>query len=64
MLRKPHFIDALHIGGPIDPYYDPYYKTCFECSCGFSTPHCDSWQDAGKHLDEHLAVNEVRSVVT
>ena len=32
-------------------------KPCLSCLCGFGTDpwQCDSWEEAGRELDEHLA---------
>ncbi len=42
---------ACYAGGPGEPYYQPV----MECLCGFSTGRCDSWEDAGREFDDHLA---------
>ena len=48
---RKHGIDhAAYYGGPGEPYYRPV----LECLCGWSTSRADSWEDAGRELDEHL----------
>lgn len=42
---------ACYSGGPGEPYYQPMLS----CPCGFTTGRCESWQEAGELLDEHLA---------
>ncbi len=49
-IEQEHGITAFYAGGPGEPYYQPV----LECSCGFSSYRCDSWEDAGSAIDAHL----------
>jgi hypothetical protein len=46
-----HEVAALYAGGPGVRYYMPVMS----CSCGWSSERCDSFEEAGAELDEHLA---------
>lgn len=51
-----HGVEAYYSGGAGEPYYQP----TLNCLCGFSSGRCESWQEAGEAMDEH--VREINSV--
>ena len=44
---------AAYSGGPGTPYYQPQ----FVCLCGWAVRE-ETWEEAGREFDEHLAENE------
>lgn len=38
----------------------PDHGFLIECLCGYSTGRCESWEDAGRDFDEHLAETKGR----
>ena len=43
--------NACYSGGPGEPYYQP----TIDCLCGWDSGRCESWEQAGRRFDEHLA---------
>jgi hypothetical protein len=47
---QEHAVEACYSGGPGVRYYMP----CMLCSCGWTSGRCDTFEEAGALLDEHL----------
>ena len=45
-----HGVEAYYAGGPGEPYYQPVLA----CLCKWTTGRCDSWEEAGRAMDEHI----------
>lgn len=50
MTQQEHEIDAFFSSD------GNQYKPVLSCSCGFSSGRCDTWEQAGAQLDEHIDI--------